>query len=79
MAEQRVPFTVAFLLIGAYLCLMGNRNRRFTLFFVGLLTGFGFIIAILGEFVLDPFTDYTIVYVLLVIAALFGCLLGYLT
>ncbi len=39
--------------------------------------GFGFLVAILGEFVLSPGTAMMVVWVVLIIAVLFGALLGY--
>lgn len=49
-----------------------------TLFIAGYFTGFGLLLAILGEFVLGPDTNILVIWVILVITILFGALLGYI-
>ncbi len=49
-----IPFSIFFIAVGIMLTFLGNRFKRITLFLVGFFTGFGILISILGEFVIDP-------------------------
>lgn len=60
-------------------CFYGLKILPLTLFTIGYFTGFGVLIAILGEFVILPGTNAIVIWVLLIISILFGLLLGYIT
>jgi len=49
------------------------------LLITGFFTGFGFLLAILGEFVLEPDANRSTVVVVTLIILIFGLLLGYIT
>lgn len=65
--------------IGAALCFFGLKLYKPTLFIIGYITGFGGIVAIMGEFVIRYDSDSIMAYACLIIAVLFGVLTGYVT
>ena len=77
--KHKIIFGIAFVVIGLFECFFGRKLMKPTLFVLGYITGFGLLLAIFGEFVIGPEENYLLVWMILVIAILFGCLLGYLT
>jgi hypothetical protein len=67
------------MVIGFGLCFFGNFLKLFTLFTMGLTTGFGALVVVMAQFVIASNTGLSAVRVLLVASAVFGLLLGYLT
>ncbi len=67
------------ILIGLTECFFGQRVTTISLLITGFFTGFGFLLAILGEFVLDPNAERQVVVVVTLIILLFGLQLGYIT
>ena len=67
------------IILGLGECFAGLRMYRATLFIIGFLTGFGVLIAVLGEFVIDDSTSIGVIWVVFVICIFFGLLLGYFT
>lgn len=79
LGEHKVFFTILLLTVGFFECFFGYRSLKPTLFIVGCFSGFGLLVAVLGEFVIGPDTETVVVWVVLLITMLFGILLGYLT
>lgn len=67
------------ILIGTALCFFGLKIYNPTLFIVGYITGFGGIVAIMGEFVIRYDSESIMAYACLIIAVFFGVLTGYVT
>jgi len=63
--------------VGVILCFFGLKLYKPTMFVIGYLTGFGVIIVIMGEFVIRYDSESVMAYASLIIAVLFGVLLGY--
>lgn len=65
--------------IGGVLCFFGLKIYNPTLFIIGFMTGFGSIVVIMGEFVIRHDSESLMAYACLIIAVLFGLLVGYVT
>lgn len=63
--------------VGVFECFFGYKMLKPTLFIFGYLTGFGLLLAILGEFIIGPDTEGPYVLVLLLGTVLIGSCLGY--
>lgn len=63
--------------LGALLCFFGLKLYKPTMFVVGYLTGFGVIVVIMGEFVIRYDSESAMAYASLIIAIVFGVLVGY--
>jgi hypothetical protein len=79
LAESELIFAIFFLAVGIGLCLFGHYLRFMTMFTVGFVTGFGSLVVILSEFVLEHDSEENVVFVLTLICVAFGILLAYLT
>ena len=79
LSENDTIFSVCFFVVGLGLCFMGHYLRFFTLFTVGFLTGFGGLVIVLSDFVLEHNTEDSVVFVLTMISLAFGVLMAYLT
>jgi hypothetical protein len=79
LSDHKIIFTIVLVIVGAGECFFGLKILPLTLFIIGYFTGFGVLIAILGEFVIAPGTNVVVVWVILIITVFFGLLLGYVT
>ncbi|KAL4495089.1 hypothetical protein ABPG72_015789 [Tetrahymena utriculariae] len=79
LSDNSIIFTITMVTIGAALCFFGLKLYKPTLFIIGYITGFGGIVAIMGEFVIRYDSDSIMAYACLIIAVLFGVLTGYVT
>ncbi|KAL4450766.1 hypothetical protein ABPG74_011608 [Tetrahymena malaccensis] len=79
LSDNSIIFSVTMVTIGAALCFFGLKLYKPTLFIIGYITGFGGIVAIMGEFVIRYDSDSIMAYACLIIAVLFGVLTGYVT
>lgn len=65
--------------VGLGLCLFGHYLRFMTMFTVGFVSGFGGLVIILSDFVLEHDSESNVVFVLTLISVAFGILMAYLT
>lgn len=67
------------IIIGLEMSFFGLKLYYTNLFFIGFITGFGGIVAVMGEFVIRFDSEPIMAYACLIIAVLFGFLTGYVT
>ena len=79
IGEHKVIFSIILVVLGLLECFFGYRLLKPTLFIIGYMTGFGILVAVLGEFIIGPDTEAIVVWVILILTVIFGALLGYLT
>lgn len=76
--DNKYIFGILSIFIGAIECFFGLRVLKPSLFIIGYLTGFGFLILIFGEFVMTPDSSVLVIWILLLISVFFGAITGYL-
>ncbi|KRX01942.1 hypothetical protein PPERSA_07587 [Pseudocohnilembus persalinus] len=79
LGEHKALFAVILVSVGILECFFGYKLLKPTLFIIGYATGFGILVAVLGEFIIGPDSNSVVVWVILIITIVFGALLGYLT
>lgn len=66
------------IVVGLVECFFGLAILGPSLFSIGFLTGFGFLLLLFGEFIIKPTSASVLVWVLIIICVMCGCLVGYL-
>lgn len=79
LADNELIFAIFFFVVGLGLCLFGHYLRFMTMFTVGFVSGFGGLVIILSDFVLEHDSESNVVFVLTLISVAFGILMAYLT
>lgn len=79
MSKNNWVFGIGFWIIGCFFCFLGNRFKIVTNYLTGFFSACGFLIVLMGEFVIEHDTDYKIVIISVIIAVLFGLLFGFMT
>lgn len=76
--DYKYIFGIISILIGIFECFFGLALLKPSLFCIGYLSGFGFLILIFGEFVISPSSSILFIWLLLLISVLFGAISGFL-
>jgi len=76
--DNKYIFGILGIIIGFIECFFGLAILKPSLFIIGYFSGFGFLILIFGEFILTPDSSVILIWILLLLAVLFGAITGYL-
>ena len=75
--DNKYVFGILSIILGIIECFFGLAMLKPSLFVIGYLSGFGFLMLIFGEFILTPDSSVLLIWILLLIAVLLGAIAGY--
>lgn len=76
--DNKYIFGILSIFFGIIECFFGLAILKPSLFIVGYISAFGFVILIFGEFLISPDMNVLLIWILLIIAVLLGAVVGYL-
>lgn len=75
--DNKYFFGILSIIIGIVECFFGLAVLKPSLFLIGYISAFGFLILVFGEFIMTPDLNILLVWMLLLIAVLIGAIAGY--
>ena len=79
IVDNQIPIGIIMIIVGIFECFLGLAIIKETIFFVGFLGAFGFLMMIFGEFILDSSSGVFASWLLILISVLVGTLIGYIS